>query len=94
MGLSHYLVDQDGLITGDDRAGEWQYYPGGRPDRSYNVYPRITQEKCVGCGRCYLLLRRRSSGDGVDEHSRTPHCNTEKMVVCLLCVSCPPGRLY
>ncbi|EBG0215962.1 NAD-dependent dihydropyrimidine dehydrogenase subunit PreA, partial [Salmonella enterica subsp. enterica] len=55
-------------------------------DRSYIVYPRINQEKCVGCGRCYI-----SCYDGGhqamewDEHSRTPHCNTEKCVGCLLC---------
>ncbi|KSB70575.1 hypothetical protein LFZ49_16070 [Salmonella enterica subsp. arizonae serovar 62:z36:- str. 5335/86] len=64
-------------------------------DRSYIVYPQINQEKCVGCGRCYI-----SCYDGGhqamewDEYSRTQHCNTEKCVGCLLVRPCLPGSLY
>ena len=50
-------------------------------------------DKCVGCGRCYI-----SCYDGGhqamewSEKTRTPHCNTEKCVGCLLCGHvCPVG---
>lgn len=63
--------------------------PAEELDRSYIVYPQIDQEKCVGCGRCYI-----SCYDGGhqamewDEHSRTPHCNTENAsVVCCAVMS-------
>ncbi|MEJ2941940.1 4Fe-4S dicluster-binding protein, partial [Escherichia coli] len=60
---------------------------------SYNLFPHINLDKCVGCGRCYI-----SCYDGGhqamewSEKTRTPHCNTEKCVGCLLCGHvCPVG---
>lgn len=86
-GLSHYLADQ-GFASLQEMIGlaNGNIIPAEELDRSYIVYPQIDQEKCVGCGRCYI-----SCYDGGhqamewDEHSRTPHCNTEKCVGCLLC---------
>lgn len=86
-GLSHYLADQ-GFASLQEMIGlaNGNIIPAEDLDRSYIVYPQINQEKCVGCGRCYI-----SCYDGGhqamewDEYSRTPHCNTEKCVGCLLC---------
>lgn len=89
-GLSHYLADQ-GFASLQEMIGlaNGNIIPAEDLDRSYIVYPRINQEKCVGCGRCYI-----SCYDGGhqamewDEHSRTPHCNTEKCVgVCCAVMS-------
>lgn len=86
-GLSHYLNDQ-GFDSLDEMVGlaNANIVPAEDLDRSYIVYPHINQEKCVGCGRCYI-----SCFDGGhqamewNEQTRTPHCNTEKCVGCLLC---------
>ncbi|WP_171354978.1 4Fe-4S binding protein, partial [Acinetobacter baumannii] len=54
-GLSHYLADQ-GFASLQEMIGlaNGNIIPAEDLDRSYIVYPRINQEKCVGCGRCYI----------------------------------------
>ncbi|WP_411905041.1 4Fe-4S dicluster-binding protein, partial [Salmonella enterica] len=85
-GLSHSLADQ-GFASLQEMIGlsNGNIIPAEDLDRSYIVYPRINQDKCVGCGRCYI-----SCYDGGhqamewDEPSRTPHCYTEKCAGCRL----------
>ena len=69
--------------------------PAENLDRDYKVYPHIDEDKCVGCGRCYV-----SCYDGAhqaiewDEKRRLPSCNHEKCVGCLLCsLVCPVGAI-
>ena len=63
--------------------------------RDYIVYPQIDNDKCVGCGRCYI-----SCYDGAhqamewNEETRRPTCNHDKCVGCLLCGHvCPVGAI-
>lgn len=60
-------------------------------DRSFKILPKIDQEKCVGCGRCYI-----SCFDGGhqaidwDNEERKPILDEEKCVGCHLCLNvCP-----
>ena len=69
--------------------------PAEELDRDYKVYPEIDEEKCIGCGRCYI-----SCYDGAhqaiewNEETRKVSCNKEKCVGCLLCrLVCPVGAI-
>lgn len=62
-------------------------------DRGYIVYPAIDEEKCVGCGRCYI-----SCFDGghqairFDSKERKPYVDQRKCVGCHLCATVCPVR--
>ena len=95
-GLMHYMEEQkvDHL---EDLVGlaNQNIIPAEELDRDYIVYPEIDNDKCVGCGRCYI-----SCYDGAhqamewDEEKRRPHCNHDKCVGCLLCGHvCPVGAI-
>ena len=95
-GLMHYMEEQkvDHL---EDLVGlaNQNIIPAEELDRDYIVYPEIDNDKCVGCGRCYI-----SCYDGAhqamewDEEKRRPHCNHDKCVGCLLCAHvCPVGAI-
>lgn len=101
-GVSHYMQEHDikrlqdivgiavGNIVGADDL-----------DRSYKVLVDINEEKCVGCGRCYV-----SCFDGghqaieFNEANRKPKLKEDKCVGCHLCLNvCPvmncitPGKI-
>lgn len=93
-GLSHYMEEQgyNSLAEMVGQANE-NIIPAENLDRSYIVYPKVNEEKCVGCGRCYI-----SCYDGGhqaiiwDGKTRKPSCDMEKCVGCLLCGHvCPVG---
>lgn len=95
-GLMHYMEEQkvDHL---EDLVGlaNRNIIPAEELDRDYIVYPQIDNDKCVGCGRCYI-----SCYDGAhqamewNEETRRPHCNHDKCVGCLLCGHvCPVGAI-
>ena len=95
-GLMHYMEEQkvDHL---EDLVGlaNRNIIPAEELDRDYIVYPQIDEDKCVGCGRCYI-----SCYDGAhqamewDEERRRPSCNHDKCVGCLLCGHvCPVGAI-
>ena len=95
-GLMHYMEEQkvNSLEQLVGRANK-NIIPAEELDRDYIVYPEIDNEKCVGCGRCYI-----SCYDGAhqamewDEKTRRPHCNHDKCVGCLLCGHvCPVGAI-
>lgn len=100
-GLSHYM-DQHGIERVEDLVGIANDNIVGADalDRSYKVLVKIDQDKCVGCGRCYV-----SCYDGghqavrFDLQTRKPEIDEEKCVGCHLCLNvCPvmncitPGR--
>ena len=95
-GLMHYMEEQ-GVDRLEDLVGlaNASMVPAESLDRDYIVYPRLDEERCIGCGRCYI-----SCYDGAhqalewNEETRRPFCNTEKCVGCHLCVLiCPVGAL-
>ena len=91
-GLMHYMEEQgvDHLSQLVGLANQ-NIIPAENLDRDYIVYPKIDEEQCIGCGRCYI-----SCYDGAhqamewDEKTRKPNCNTDKCVGCHLCaLICP-----
>ena len=95
-GLMHYMEEQK-VDRLEDLVGlaNRNIIPAEELDRDYIVYPQIDNEKCVGCGRCYI-----SCYDGAhqamewNEETRRPNCNHDKCVGCLLCGHvCPVGAI-
>lgn len=95
-GLMHYMEEQhvDHLKDLVGLANQ-NIIPAEELDRDYKVYPEIDEEKCIGCGRCYI-----SCYDGAhqaiewNEETRKVSCNKEKCVGCLLCrLVCPVGAI-
>ena len=91
-GLMHYMeemhVDHLKDLVG---IANKNIVPAENLNRDYIVYPKIDLDKCVKCGRCVI-----SCYDGAhqamewDEEKRTPLCNEDKCVGCLLCsLVCP-----
>ena len=65
--------------------------PAEKLDRDFKILPSFDNEKCVGCGRCYI-----SCFDGAhqaiiwDETKRIPELDKDKCVGCHLCLLvCP-----
>lgn len=54
-GLSHYMED-NGFEKVEDMIGLAlpNIIPAEDIDRSFKIIPKINEEKCVGCGRCYV----------------------------------------
>ena len=91
-GLSYYM-DEKGFDKLEDMVGlaVTNIIPTENLDRSYIIYPSFDEEKCVGCGRCYI-----SCYDGAhqaidwNKENRKPILNKEKCVGCHLCSNvCP-----
>ncbi|MGL4673726.1 MAG: 4Fe-4S dicluster-binding protein, partial [Wohlfahrtiimonas sp.] len=91
-GLSHYMEDQ-GFNSLQEMVGlaNQNIIPAEELDRSYIVYPHINEEKCIGCGRCYISCYDGAhQAIGWNEETRLPHCIEDKCVGCLLCsMVCP-----
>ena len=91
-GLSHYMEEQ-GFDSLQDMVGlaNQNIIPAEELDRSYIVYPHIDEEKCIGCGRCYISCYDGAhQAIGWNEETRLPHCIEDKCVGCLLCAMvCP-----
>lgn len=91
-GLMHYMEEQ-GVEHLSELVGlaNANIIPTEQLDRDYIVYPEFDQEKCIGCGRCYV-----SCYDGAhqaivwNEETRRPECDHNKCVGCHLCaLVCP-----
>ncbi len=94
-GLSHYL-EQSGLSSLDELVGLAleNIVSADQLDRDHIIYPKIKQEKCIGCGRCYI-----SCQDGGHQainwsKTRTPSIINERCVGCHLCSQvCPSNAI-
>lgn len=95
-GLMHYM-DEKGVDHLSELVGlaNKNIIPAEELDRDFKIYPKIDNDKCVGCGRCFI-----SCYDGShqamewDKKLRRPTCNTDKCVGCLLCsLVCPVGAI-
>lgn len=91
-GLSLYMED-NGFEKLEDLVGIAlnNIVTADKLDRSYVIYPCFNEDKCVGCGRCYI-----SCYDGGhqalkwESKIRQPKLIKEKCVGCHLCVNvCP-----
>ena len=63
LGLQHYMAGR-GISNLADLVGELlpKFYLPHDLDRDTVVYPKMDRKKCIGCGRCYILFRRRPPG--------------------------------
>ncbi|WP_252235666.1 NAD-dependent dihydropyrimidine dehydrogenase subunit PreA [Clostridium sp. CH2] len=91
-GLSHFM-DENGFEKLEDMVGIAikNIIPAEDLDREYIVYPKVDEEKCLGCGRCYI-----SCYDGAHQaikwnaEERKPEVNKDRCVGCHLCaLVCP-----
>lgn len=91
-GMSHYLEEQ-GFNSLEEMIGlaTKNIIPCEDLDRSYIVYPELMDDKCVGCGRCFI-----SCYDGGHQaiewkkEERRPSFDLDKCVGCHLCATiCP-----
>ncbi|NFO09608.1 NAD-dependent dihydropyrimidine dehydrogenase subunit PreA [Clostridium botulinum] len=91
-GLSHFM-DENGFEKLEDMVGIAikNIIPAEDLDREYIVYPEVNEEKCLGCGRCYI-----SCYDGAHQaikwnsEQRKPEVNKDRCVGCHLCaLVCP-----
>lgn len=90
-GLS-YFMEEKGFKTLDEMVGIAlkNIIPAEEIERDFKIIPDINEDKCVGCGRCYV-----SCYDGAhqaidwDESTRKPSIN-DNCVGCHLCLNvCP-----
>ncbi len=101
-GISHYMALHD-VKKLEDLVGAalGNIVSADHIDRSFKILVKVNEEKCVGCGRCYV-----SCFDGghqaitFDEAARKPAIQEDKCVGCHLCLNvCPvmdcitPGKL-
>lgn len=91
-GLSHWMEDNsvNDLAALVGRALP-NIVPAEEIERDFKVFPNFSDDKCIGCGRCYI-----SCFDGGhqainwQDMSRRPELNKEKCVGCGLCwIVCP-----
>ncbi len=91
-GLSHYLTDNN-YNSLEELVGKSSsnIVSTDELDRSYIIYPKFDEEKCIGCGRCLI-----SCYDGGhqaiswNEENRKPIFDFERCVGCHLCSNiCP-----
>lgn len=86
-GLSHYL-EQQGFTSLEEMVGLAldNIVAAENLDRAHLVLPDFDEDKCIGCGRCYI-----SCYDGGhqalewDSENRKPELDEEKCVGCHLC---------
>ncbi len=101
-GISHFM-DERGVNKLDDLVGLAlnNIVPAEELDRSFKIVPKIDEDKCIGCGRCYV-----SCFDGAhqaivwDSETRKPRILEDHCVGCHLCLNvCPvydcitPGKV-
>lgn len=95
-GLS-YFMEERGIDKLEDLVGiaNSNIIPAEDIDRTFVIYPEIDEDKCLGCGRCYV-----SCFDGghqaytYNEETREITLNKDKCVGCHLCsLVCPVGAI-
>lgn len=91
-GLAYYM-EEKGVDKLEDLVGKAldQIIPAEDLDRDFMIIPDIDEEKCVGCGRCYVSCydAGHQAIEWQDEE-RLPKINDEKCIGCHLCLNvCP-----
>ena len=90
-GLSHYMED-NGFEKLEDMIGLAlpNIVPAEDLDRSFKIIPKINEDKCVGCGRCYVSCYDAAhQAIDWDSENRKPIIN-DNCVGCHLCLNvCP-----
>lgn len=86
-GLSHYMEEKE-FESLDEMVGQAHnnIVPAENLDRAHLVLPDFDEDKCIGCGRCYI-----SCYDGGhqaiewDSENRKPELDEDECVGCHLC---------
>jgi dihydropyrimidine dehydrogenase (NAD+) subunit PreA len=91
-GLMHWM-DERGYDKLDDFVGKAlpSIIPAEELDRDYKVQVAFDDDKCVGCGRCYVSCYD-AAHQAIEwkEEERRPSLDKEKCVGCHLCLNvCP-----
>ena len=90
-GLSHFMDDY-GFEKLEDMIGPAlpNIVPAEDLDRSFKIIPSIDEDKCVGCGRCYVsCFDAAHQAIDWDKDNRKPIIN-DNCVGCHLCLNvCP-----
>ncbi|SNY41339.1 dihydropyrimidine dehydrogenase (NAD+) subunit PreA [Orenia metallireducens] len=92
-GLSYYM-EEKGFASLDQLVGLAldNIVSADKLDRDFIVYPQVSKEKCIGCGRCYI-----SCEDGGHQainwsKTRRPTIIKNKCVGCHLCSQVCPAE--
>jgi dihydropyrimidine dehydrogenase (NAD+) subunit PreA len=95
-GIETYMVEHN-INSISDMVGmaNKNVISSDKLDRETIVFPLFNQEKCVGCGRCYIACRDAGhQAISFDVASRTPKLLGSKCVGCHLCkLVCPVGAI-
>lgn len=90
-GLSHFM-DERGIDKIEDLVGMAlpNIVPAEELDRDFKIIPKIDEDKCVGCGRCYVSCYDAAhQAIDWDGETRKPVIN-DNCVGCHLCLNvCP-----
>lgn len=90
-GLSYYMEER-GVDKLEDLVGAAlkNIVPADDLDRDFMIIPKIDEEKCVECGRCYVsCFDAGHQAIDWDKEERTPTIN-DKCIGCHLCLNvCP-----
>ena len=90
-GLS-YFMEEKGFNKVEDLVGLAlpNIIPAENLDRDFKIIPEIVEEKCIGCGRCYVSCYDAAhQAIDWDEENRKPSIN-DNCVGCHLCLNvCP-----
>ena len=91
-GLMHFM-DEKGYNRLEDFIGLSlpNIIPAEDLNRDFKLFPHFTEEKCLGCGRCYVSCYDAAhQAIDWDAVNRKPVLNEEKCVGCHLCLNvCP-----
>ena len=90
-GMSHFM-DERGYNTVEEFVGLalGNFVPAEDLNRDFKIYPAFDEDKCIGCGRCYLSCYDAAhQAIDWDEKTRRPKLN-DNCVGCHLCLNvCP-----
>ncbi|WP_018249255.1 NAD-dependent dihydropyrimidine dehydrogenase subunit PreA [Orenia marismortui] len=92
-GLSHYM-EKKGFSKLDQLVGLAldNVVSADKLDRDFIIYPQISKEKCIGCGRCYISCEDGGHQAIIWSKTRRPTVIEDKCVGCHLCSQVCPAE--